>query len=242
MAKLFTAAKAARQISKIAGFESRYYETLKKAKEQSIRPNNTLISIVNNLDRLIKSALHHNESVEKAFEDGYFDKTLDEYKKHSTKENSEETLAEIERKRARDVKDFTPLGLDLEPIHKYYNGLYKEQVLPMQAFETKCRFTFGKKFKALNSFGSEYTKVTTNEYNKDVLVRQYKSAANAILKADSAEKLAKAEKKLSDAAEGLKQMQIQAKKVGTMLEFSKVENKENPAIKTAKKERELATK
>ena len=183
---LFTAAHAAKQVAKTANLEAKYYAMLSEAKNYYFKPNGTLIRVVNSMERLINNALKHGSDIKKLYSEGYFDNTLNEYKSQSKKETLEETEKWINNKRTQ-VEQLRPLGKDLAPLIQYCDNLYKDLVLPMQAFERLLELNFGSKTKfkgqslISGTFGSEFKSDALHEYQRGKLINSAKSAYKALV-------------------------------------------------------------
>lgn len=198
MAKLtlFTAAQISRQISNKANLEARYYEYLKKAQDQFSKPNNALLGIVNALRRLEVSAERLGYSdVKKAIADGFFDATLDEYRKHTGNKAYQSAKEKLDKEKASVLSALSALGKPVDLIEKYFENRYQHDVLPMQAFE-RLAISIGLIESKEIAFGDEFHGITIREYNISKAIRMYSSGVNGLIKDKTSDSSAK---KIADA-------------------------------------------
>lgn len=210
---LFTAAHAAKKIAKTANFEARYYELLAKAKDYSFRPNTDLLRIVRSFDRLVKNVSKHGDNLQNLLSDGYFDATLTEYKNQCKRETAEDTIRYIETQRNSAIRDLTALNKDMTEIMQYFDNLYRDMVIPMQAFEKMIEVYFGKSVKFMGkkliqgTFGENHKGTALHEYQRADLIGKAKSAYKVIQsEPETSEKYINASTKLFNAVQALKQI------------------------------------
>lgn len=183
--KLFTAVQISRQIANKANLEAKYYEYLKKADNQFTKPNNALLSIVNALNRLIKSAEALGKDIPTAFAEGYFDNTLDEYKKHTGSKSFEYAKEKLDKEKQSVLSSLEVLGKPLDKISEYFDNRLKYDVLPMQAFEMICSnvgLIEG------TVFGTEHYRIAMREYNISKALRMFNSAVAVVKSPEKTEK------------------------------------------------------
>jgi hypothetical protein len=250
MARLFTAQHASKAITRVVNTEAKYYELLAKARAGSHKVNNTLLQTVRAFDRLVAQASKHGQNLNELLAQGYFDATLSEYKAQSKKSTADETIKWIEGQRNA-LKLLAGLGKDLSEIEAYYDGLYRDMVLPMQAFEQMLATYFGKdtEFKGAKliqgTFGNDQKAIALREYQKSEYIQRYIAGYRAALRNP------KGTDKHSNAIDKMKESERMLKDMGLAIECksASVNNKvaintvvstialpaPNPAIKQGKK-------
>lgn len=183
--KLFSAVQISRSIANKANLEARYYEYLKKADTQFAKPNNALLSIVNALNRLVKSAERLGKSPQQAFADGYFDCTIDEYKRLTAGKSFESAKEKLMQEKKSVVDSLSLLGKPMDKIEAYFENKWKFDILPMQAFE----LTMSKSgFISDIVFGSEFHNEAFKEYNISKAVKSVNSAIKLLTNDEKTEK------------------------------------------------------
>lgn len=189
--KLFTAVQISRQIASKANLEARYYEYLKKAQDHASKPNNALLGIVNALRRLELSAERLGYSdIKKAIADGFFDATLDEYRKHTGNRAFQSAKEKLDKERESVISSLSALGKPMEAIENYFAKRLEYDVLPMQAFE-KLASSIGLIESTEIAFGEEFHGITIREYNISKAIRMYNSGINGLIKDKSNESAAR---------------------------------------------------